>query len=109
MYAGIPSMIVSLWQVNDHATSHVMQNLYNNIAEGMKKDEALRKAKLDYIKSAKDITAHPAFWSPFIMMGNTKAISISRKGEMLPWIIGGGIGLLFLGGFAMRRRKREAA
>ena len=53
------------------------------------------------------IAAHPAFWSPFIMMGNTKAISVSRKGEMFPCYIGGGILFLVLGVFTMRRCKKE--
>ena len=29
-YAGAPAMIVSLWQVNDYATSEIMKNLYQN-------------------------------------------------------------------------------
>ena len=36
MYAGASSLIVSLWQVNDRATSQVMQNLYNNFDENEK-------------------------------------------------------------------------
>ena len=86
-----------------------MQNLYNNLADGMKKDEALRYAKLDYMKSTKGIMAHPAFWSPFIMMGNTETISVSRKGGAMPGIIGGGVLLLALGGFFMSRRKKKVA
>ncbi|MCP4439715.1 MAG: CHAT domain-containing protein [Aureispira sp.] len=112
MYAGSPALIVSLWQVNDLATSKIMENLYNNFADGMDKDEALRQAKLQYIKSAEGIAAHPAFWSPFIQMGNTEPVSIQRKGVSLPWMIWGGtIVFLLLGGFvwSSRRRKKEVA
>jgi CHAT domain-containing protein len=91
MYAGAPSLIVSLWQVNDQVTSTIMQNLYRNLANGMTKDLALRKAKLDYINNASSTLAHPAFWSPFILIGNEEAIRISKKGS-LPY---GKIGLLF--------------
>jgi hypothetical protein len=41
-----------------------MQNLYNNLADGIKKEEALRQAKIQYMKSAKGIMAHPAFGLP---------------------------------------------
>jgi CHAT domain-containing protein len=110
MYAGASALIVSLWQVNDYTTSKIMKNLYDNLSNGMKKDEALGHAKLQYMKSAKGILAHPAFWSPFIMMGNTQPVSIKRKGGTIPWMIGGLVMVLFLAGaFMMSRRKREVA
>jgi hypothetical protein len=105
MYAGAPSLIVSLWQVNDQVTSVIMQNLYRNLADGMPKDLALRKAKLDYINTTSSTLSHPAFWSPFILIGNEEAISISRKGTFPFWTIGlfVGLGLLVLL-FLMKRR-----
>ncbi|MCP4438199.1 MAG: CHAT domain-containing protein [Aureispira sp.] len=114
MYAGSPALVVSLWQVNDQVTSSIMQNLYDNLANGMKKDKALSTAKLDYIKGAKGIAAHPAFWSPFVQIGKTSAVNISRKGDTPIWAIGLGVGLLvFFGGigfaWAKRRRKLELA
>lgn len=108
MYAGAPSLIVSLWQVNDYATSEIMKNTYHNLAEGKKIDEALRYAKLKYIKSAKGIFAHPAFWSPFIQIGNTKPVHISRKGDSKFWWIGGLTILILLGGFILKRRQKTA-
>jgi CHAT domain-containing protein/Flp pilus assembly protein TadD len=109
MYAGAPSLIVSLWQVNDYATSEIMKNFYENLANGMKVDQALRQAKLQYMKTAVGIMAHPAFWSPFIQIGKTQPISIKTKGGgLMLWIIGGAIFLLiFVGGFAISRRNRE--
>jgi CHAT domain-containing protein len=107
MYAGASSLIVSLWQVNDYATSEIMKNLYANLASGMKKDEALRQAKIQYIKSAKGVFAHPAFWSPFIQMGNTRPVFIKTKGAS-PWLNGGFlIALIIGGGFLISRRKKK--
>jgi CHAT domain-containing protein len=105
MYAGAPSLIVSLWQVNDHATSLLMKNLYKNLADGMKKDKALRFAKLQYIKTAKGKMAHPAFWSPFIQIGNTERVKIYRKGNYWAWSIGALIVLLLAVGIIIRRRQ----
>lgn len=109
MYAGVPAMVVSLWQVNDYATSQIMQNFYTNLTEGMSKDEALQQAKIHYIKSYKGALAHPAFWSPFIMMGNTQPISIAQKGTTNPWLIGGGLLLLILGILVYKKRSKEIA
>jgi len=109
MYAGSPALIVSLWQVNDNATAEIMKNLYDNLAKGMKKDEALRHAKLQYLKVAQGIAAHPAFWSPFIMMGKTDPVKIQRKGGGLSsYLIGGLLGLSALGiGFMVSRHRRK--
>ena len=55
----------------------------------MNKAEALRKAKLDYISSVHSIYAHPAFWSPFIQIGDSRCINVSIKGsEYYIYIIG---------------------
>lgn len=107
MYAGAPAMIVSLWQVNDYTTSAIMEIFYYNLAKGMHKDEALRQAKMQFIESSEGITAHPAFWSPFVLIGNDSPTLISRKGTFLPWAIGGGILLVLLGTLILRRRKQK--
>jgi CHAT domain-containing protein len=106
MYAGAPSLIVSLWQVNDEVTSIIMQNLYRNLADGMTKDLALRKAKLEYIKTSSSALAHPAFWSPFILIGNEEAINISRKGTFSFLTIGLFVGFGFLVFLFLIKKKR---
>lgn len=92
MYAGASSLVVSLWQVSDYATGQIMQNLYTNLSKGMDKADALRQAKLDYINSAQKNLAHPAFWSPFIQIGNTEVIPLNPKRNYWIW----GVGSLFL-------------
>jgi CHAT domain-containing protein/tetratricopeptide (TPR) repeat protein len=93
MYAGAASMIVSLWQVSDHPTAYIMQNLYENLANGMDKSAALQKAKLTYIQDVEGSLAHPAFWSPFIQIGNNAPITIQKKESPFYWLI---LGLLIL-------------
>jgi CHAT domain-containing protein len=99
MYAGASAMIVSLWQVDDYATSKIMKNLYANLANGMEKDEALRQAKIQYMQQSEGILAHPALWSAFVMMGNTEPVQIKKKGNPLVW--GAGIGVLVLLGIGV--------
>jgi hypothetical protein len=106
MYAGTPSLIVSLWQVNDVSTAVIMKFFYQNLAGGMPKDVALRQAKLQYIKVARGLAAHPAFWSPFIQLGDSRAIVVKTKGSWLPWGVGGSIVLTLIRlGFFMRRKE----
>lgn len=108
MYAGTPAMIVSLWQVNDYCTAIIMQNLYQNLAEGMDKATALQKAKLDFIKTSNSTIGHPAYWAPFIQLGNRHPIQMRGEESYLWWIVVGISFLLLLMVIGVMR-KRETA
>jgi len=105
MYAGAPSLIVSLWQVNDETTAQIMQGFYQNLSKSMPVDEALRQAKLSYIQTQEGVRAHPALWSPFIQIGKTQAIAIHKKNNRVYWWLGGGfLCLLGIAFFSFRNR-----
>lgn len=71
-YAGIPSTVMSLWKVDDHATAQIMEYFYIHLKKGEPKDEALKNAKLDYLKFTEDeLLKHPYYWSGFVISGNT--------------------------------------
>ena len=74
--AGARSLIISLWKVDDEATSILMSEFYRNLkVKGLEKTEALRQAKLYVMKKNKRIGnkylsySHPFFWAPFILIG----------------------------------------
>lgn len=74
-YAGIPSTVMSLWKVDDDATAKIMTYFYEHLSEGEAKDEALKNAKLDYLKHTEDdLLKHPYYWSGFVLTGNTDPI-----------------------------------
>jgi len=67
--AGIPSVIATLWEVNDRATSDLMSSFYKNLkTEGKFDYEALRKAQIDMLKRS-DKYGQPFYWAPFILVG----------------------------------------
>jgi CHAT domain-containing protein len=79
MYAGTPSVVVSLWSVNDEATSLVMTAFYRNLRAGMNKGEALRRAKISMIESGSNADTRrtagerysdPFFWAAFVLVGD---------------------------------------
>lgn len=107
MYAGVPSLVVSLWQINDQSTAILMELFYQNLAQGMNKDAALRQAKLSYLKSATDIAAHPALWSPLIQLGDNSPIQLHAQSTGLIWKIGLGI-LIFLVGLGWFFKSRQS-
>jgi CHAT domain-containing protein/Tfp pilus assembly protein PilF len=69
MYAGTPSVVVSLWSVSDFSTSILMGEFYKNlIKNNLTKTDALRKAQLSLIGDPK--YSHPFYWAPFILVGD---------------------------------------
>lgn len=78
MYAGCSSIVMSLWSVDDQSTSVIMKNFYGSLVQGKSKDEALREAKLEFLKNADEIKANPFYWSGMIVIGNTEPISLKK-------------------------------
>jgi len=74
--AGASSIVVSLWDVNDKYTSVFMQDFYKNLSDGNDKAEALRSAKINFIKK---YSANPYYWSAFVLAGNTSPINIHKS------------------------------
>lgn len=70
MYAGCPSLVMTLWEINDRTGSKLMQNFYKYLSQGKSKDEALRLSKLDYLSTSDDMQANPYYWAGYINFGN---------------------------------------
>jgi CHAT domain-containing protein len=68
--AGAPTVIASLWSVNDASTKATMEAFYKEIAAGQPKSEALRRAQLAVMHDPR--FAHPYFWAPFVVLGDWK-------------------------------------
>ncbi len=69
-YAGAKSIVTSLWSVSDAKTKDLMLDFYKNLRKGMLKDDALRQAKLDFLKRNRGQAAHPFYWAGFVGIGN---------------------------------------
>lgn len=101
IYAGTPSVIASLWKVDDASTARLMSSFYTNL-KTKTKVESLRQAQLEMIQGETNprllaqrgvggigklsdahaalslhqhdviSTSHPYFWAPFILVGDGK-------------------------------------
>lgn len=108
MYAGAPSVVMTLWKINDYSSILITKLFYENLQKGMAKDEALQKAKQLYLKDAPGVLSHPAFWAAFVQLGDYEAINVSNK-SLKYWYLGGTVLLLLLGAlFFMKRNPKEA-
>lgn len=64
-YAGAPTLLLSLWTVDDEATSELMTDFYTALRAGSRPAAALRAAQLRQMRER----PHPFFWSPFVLTG----------------------------------------
>lgn len=85
IYAGTPSVIVSLWDVPDQATSLLVPEFYRAWLSGASKSRALRTAQLQMLRNLRTgsitvttaagpvvLPEHPIFWAGFSLIGEPK-------------------------------------
>ncbi|MBN1996738.1 CHAT domain-containing protein [candidate division KSB1 bacterium] len=68
LYAGVPSMVVSLWPVEDKSTADLMSNFYRFLTSGVSKAQALQRAKINLIQK-ENFQRDPFYWGAFVLMG----------------------------------------
>jgi CHAT domain-containing protein len=73
--AGVPSVVLSLWQVPDTATKDLMIEFYQNLNKNMDKAQALRQAMLTTMKQHPD----PVNWAGFTLVGNSSPIQSNES------------------------------
>src|SRR5215510_10448817 len=69
IYAGVPRVMVSLWDVTDRETAQFMQRFYRNLLKGkLPVSEALRRAQVEMWESPESNA--PFFWAAFSLQGD---------------------------------------
>jgi len=68
LYAGAPSVITSLWNVDDRATGGLMQSFYQYWQEDLTIAEALRQAQIEILSN--DEWRSPYYWASFNLTGD---------------------------------------
>ena len=114
LYAGTPSVIASLWKVDDQATTLLMERFYTHLKEGTGKAQALQQAQ----QELRAQYPHPYYWAAFVLTGDAEVYAQPGIVDRISSIEGTRsllfIGLCFFGFLAIlavgmvwwRRRKR---
>jgi CHAT domain-containing protein len=63
--AGSQSVVSTLWELEDHATTHLMTVFYDHLGHHEEKAEALRQAQLEMLNSG----SPPYYWAGFVLDG----------------------------------------
>ncbi|MGB3465838.1 MAG: CHAT domain-containing protein [Cyclobacteriaceae bacterium] len=87
-YAGTESVVMSHWPADDESSSMIMQYFYKYLADGHRKDEALRKAKLAYLTTANPVKQNPFYWNNFVLMGDAQPVVRINPNRQAYWVVG---------------------
>jgi CHAT domain-containing protein len=66
----VPSMVGSLWDVQDRSTAFLMDHFYAQLRSSLDIAGSLRNAALQ----TRDRFEHPFYWAPFILIGKTNLL-----------------------------------
>ena len=102
--AGSKSVVVSLWDVNDKYTSKLMGLFYQKLSEGFDKSEALRLAKIDFIK---EHSPNPYYWGAFVLAGNTNGLTLKSGSNPYPYLISISLAVMIFLLFVVVRKRNE--
>ena len=78
-FAGCSSILMTLWAVDDYATSNIIVEFYKYLFAGKPKDVALQQAKIKYLNKSNGKTASPVFWAAPVVVGNPNKIIFKEK------------------------------
>lgn len=94
IYAGCPSILMSLWEVEDQSGTEIINLFYKNLRKGKTKDQALRLAKIEYLENANPRLAHPHYWQGFVIIGDNSALYRSYDYYFFGFLILAVIGII---------------
>ena len=85
--AGISSVAATLWKADEEAIYALSDKFHAYLSEGMRKDDALQKAKLYFIKQGDREKLLPYFWANMVLMGNAEPVTFSDSANVPWWLI----------------------
>lgn len=105
--AGVPTVVATLWAVDDGTTARFMLHFYEQLARGRTAGAALTLAR-DEIRRIEEC-AHPFYWAGYILVGDGDVGVSLRKAPSFGyryWVALVAAGLLIWGLVKLRRRSR---
>jgi CHAT domain-containing protein len=102
-FAGTDSVVATLWNVDDAATTDFMASFYDGLRRGLPKAEALRRARVELRSDPR--YRHPYFWAPYVLLGRGEdLVDIPRNHRA--WVLAGAAALIFAAAVLALRFRR---
>ncbi len=83
--AGASSVVRTAWEVNDDSGSEIITRFYYYLSKGRNKDEALRMAKVDFLKKSPPVLRNPYYWAAYEILGDNGPI-INKDNRIVTFV-----------------------
>jgi hypothetical protein len=104
IYAGVPNIVMTLWTVSDRQGYKLMLSFYRLLIAGRSTEDALRKAKLEFLEEASPSYQHPQYWAGYILVGSPDRFFMSRLYRfILPMVL---IAIMGVTGYLIMVRRK---
>ncbi|MDF9795469.1 CHAT domain-containing protein [Catalinimonas alkaloidigena] len=109
-YAGCPTVIYSLWSIDDQQSNQIAEGFYRHLHDNMTAAEALRAAKLSFLEKAEGSLQSPYYWGGLVLTGDNTEIHLNST-QYAGWSIGLGLGIFIIIAlfFIRHLQKRKAS
>lgn len=86
-YAGSHNIITALWKIDEPSSAAIAEHFIHYLRQGLPTDEALRQAKLDYLRENDGRVLAPAYWSGLVLMGRPEVLDLGGSDSLFLWLI----------------------
>ncbi|MCP4440578.1 MAG: CHAT domain-containing protein [Aureispira sp.] len=98
IYAGVPSIALTLWTVNDQSSYELTVQFYEALCQSQNKAQAIQMAQQNYISDHSAFRSHPFFWAAYQVWGDIQPLNISAKSNYpKSWLIYASLSIVSLG------------
>ena len=103
--AGVPSIVMSLWRLDDNTAPLLTEAFFKHLKAGKTKDEALWMAKKEFLENNENFAStHPYYWAGVTVSGDMCPL---EESTWWYWLLGGVALLAILAAFVAWNRKNR--
>jgi hypothetical protein len=78
---GTKAVIASPYETVDQSSAWIFKKFYSYLNKGIIVEDALHKAKLDYLRCHKGTLAHPIYWSTYELTTNVRHLKLKLESD----------------------------
>jgi CHAT domain-containing protein len=77
--AGASSVVKTSWEVNDEVSAEIIARFYHYLSQGYPKDEAMNRARIEYIRKNPPNCSNPYYWAAYEVVGDNTPITHNKR------------------------------